>query len=889
MLLRAIAGGFAVIVIALAVLAGRMAYGPVSLTGFAPKIKERLAAMHPDGTVDLEALSLAWSPAAGGPMLRADGVSVRAADGRDVLTLPVVDLGLDPAALLRGRVAVETVVLHGAAIVLPWTVGGSADGPVPAPPAALADLRRLVFVDATLVVHDRRTDQTITVAVPEASIVRDAAAAYRFDIRAGIADGGPGIDGHGTVTVADGAITVAGEAAIDDLAAADLARYWPAGVAPEAGAWVAENITAGVIERATVQLAATVRETHPTDPELETLVGTFSYRDLEVHALRPLPPIAGITGTATVTPSQLSFSVARGAWQGLAVADATVTVSGLDAAAQRLAVDAGVSGPLTAAVALLRQPRLGLDLADVHPEQVRGSIATRLTVALPLAADVDLAAVEIGAAGRITEGALTGLRPGLELTGANLAVDLGPETLRLQGPLVVNGAAATLDWRDTFAGAGRPGLQVRARIDRLSQAGREALGINLDPHLTGPTTVDVTVDLDHAGAGQAALDVDIAAATLAVPEVAWEKPAGTAGRLRATLTLAGHAVAAVLEVSVQAPGLDVAGTLSLDAAAGTVRGATLSRLTIGDTVLDAVDVQRSANGIAVRIGGGTLDARPFLGDGETVGDAGADADVSLDAPRLQRVLLGGERSLRDASLRLDRRGGLWREAGVAGALHAGPNAARLGSIDVRLGPPAGGGLPVAVTAEPVGALASGLDASQDLRGGRLRFTGDAATAADPLQTIRGTLVVEDLTVLSTSPGRRALATVDVPDDMGFSRGESMTLERIEATGHKRGAIITVDSLAARDGRNGIVASGTLDLETRAVDMRGRIVPLRAINAVLGRIPILGQLFGGRDGLFAIEMTVTGTIEDPAFRTQILRSLTPDLLAPFEALIPDAAR
>jgi hypothetical protein len=887
LLLRAIAGGLAVIVIALAALVGRLAYGPVSLTGFAPMIKERLAAVYPDSTVDLEALSLAWSTAAGGPMLRADGVSVRAADGRDVLTLPVVDLGLDLAALLRGRVAVETVVLHGAAVVLPLTFGGSADGPMLAPPATLADLRRFVFVDATLVVHDRRTDQTITVAVPEASIVRDGAAAYRFDIRAGIADGGPGIDGNGTVTVADGAITVAGEATIDDLAAADLARYWPAGVAPEAGAWVAENITAGVIDRATVQVAATVRETNPTDPELETLEGTFSYRDLEVHALRPLPPIAGITGTATVTPSQLSLSVARGAWQGLAVADATVTVSGLDAAAQRLAVDAGVSGPLAAAVALLRQPRLGLDLADVRPEQVRGSIATRLTVALPLVADVDLAAVEIDAAGRITEGALTGLRPGLELTGANLAVDLGPETLRLHGPLVVNGAAATLDWRDSFAGAGRPGLQVRARIDRLSQAGREALGMSLDPHLTGPTTVDVTVDLDHAGTGTVALDVDLLAAVLAVPEVAWDKPAGTAGRLRATMTLAGHAVAAVPEVSVQAPGLDVAGALSLDAAAGTVRGATLSRLTIGDTVLDAVDVQRSANGIAVRIGGGTLDARPFLGDGETVGGAGA--DVSLDAPRLQRVLLGDGRSLRDASLRLVRMGGTWREIAVTGAVHAGPDAARLGNVDVRLGPPAAGELPVAVTAEPVGALAAGLDASPDLRGGRLRFTGDAATAADPLQTFRGTLVVEDLTVLSTSPGRRALATVDAPDDMGFSRGESMTLDRIEATGHKRGAIITIDRLTARDGRNGIVASGTLDLETRAVDLRGRIVPLRAINAVLGRIPILGQLFGGRDGLFAIEMTVTGTIEDPAFRTQILRSLTPDLLAPFEALIPDAAR
>ncbi len=886
--LGAIAGGFAVIVIAVAALAGRLAYGPISLMALAPTVKAHLAAVAPGVVVDLNALSLVWSGPAGGPMLRAEAVRLRSADGRDVLTLPVIELGLGLSALLDGRLAVETVVLHGAAIVLPMDTLGAAEDGMPEVPPALADLGRLVFVDASVVIDDRQAERTISIGVPEASIERDGAA-YRFALRAAIAEGGPGIDAGGRLSQAEGAIAVVAEATIADLDVADLARFWPETAAPEARAWVAENIPAGVIDRAALQVAGTVPDADPADTSLESLAGTFSYRDLEVHPLRPMPPITGIAGTATVTPSALSFAVTGGAWPELTVTAATVTVSGLDAADQRLAIDADVAGPLAAALALLRHPHLDMNLGDVRPEQVGGRLATKLSVALPLVADVDVAAVEVGATGRITGGRLTGLLAGLTLVDADLALELGPETLRLHGPLAVNGAAATLDARHRFAGAVRPGLTLQARIERLGQAGRAALGLDVAPHLTGPTTIDVTADLDQAGTGRVALDVDLAAATLALPEVGWRKPAGTAGRVRAVAAVAGGAITALPEVVATAPGLDLDGALGLAADGRRVASATLARLTIGDTALRDVSVERGAAGLSVAIGGGTLDARPFLGAGETGVDAGDGPDLSLDAPRLERVLLGDGRSLQDASLRLVRTGGTWRELAMAGRVHAGPDAARLGNVDVRLGPPAAGGLPVAVTAEPVGALASGLDASEDLRGGRLRFTGDAATAADPLQTIRGTLVVEDLTVLSTSPGRRALAALDLPDDMGMRRGESMTLQHIEAVGDKRGNLITVDKLTARDGRIGIVASGTLDLAGRAVDMRGRIVPLRTINAVLGRIPILGQLFGGRDGLFAIAMTVTGSIEDPVFRTQILRSLTPDLLAPFKALIPDAAR
>ena len=93
-----------------------------------------------------------------------------------------------------------------------------------------------------------------------------------------------------------------------------------------------------------------------------------------------------------------------------------------------------------------------------------------------------------------------------------------------------------------------------------------------------------------------------------------------------------------------------------------------------------------------------------------------------------------------------------------------------------------------------------------------------------------------------------------------------------------------DDIAIRDARLygpalGMTADGDVDLDLRALDFDGTIVPAYTANSFLADIPLLGDLFvrekGG--GLFALTYTVDGPFEKTQIAVNPLSALTPGFL------------
>ena len=57
-----------------------------------------------------------------------------------------------------------------------------------------------------------------------------------------------------------------------------------------------------------------------------------------------------------------------------------------------------------------------------------------------------------------------------------------------------------------------------------------------------------------------------------------------------------------------------------------------------------------------------------------------------------------------------------------------------------------------------------------------------------------------------------------------------------------------------------MAQGTVDIPTEKINATVLVAPMKTFNKIIGRMPILGRIFGG--SVLAVPVGVSGTIDDP---------------------------
>jgi hypothetical protein len=93
-----------------------------------------------------------------------------------------------------------------------------------------------------------------------------------------------------------------------------------------------------------------------------------------------------------------------------------------------------------------------------------------------------------------------------------------------------------------------------------------------------------------------------------------------------------------------------------------------------------------------------------------------------------------------------------------------------------------------------------------------------------------------------------------------------------------------DTLVLRDARAfspslGLTAKGRIDRTNDRLDLEGTVVPAYVFNSVLGRIPLIGGLFSAEKGggLFAMNYSLSGAMDNPTVVANPLSALTPGIL------------
>ena len=728
------------------------------------------------------------------------------------------------------------------------------------------------FLDATLVASG--TPELVTVQSLQVSLPGHP--------------GGPPalLETHGTLQRGPDRISADVSADLNQVSFADLARLWPEGVGGNARGWLIENIPVGTARNGHVDLGLVAAPDLSTT-ELTRASGTLDGEGLQVNWLRPVPPIDnGQAQLRIVDPDTLEITVTGGRQRlrnqkeespaGLQIRSGKVRITGIVQAQQTGVIDADIAGPLSDAISLLREPRLGL--LSRHPVDLKnpaGQTTVKLGLTVPLERNVQMDDIPVRVQAHLDGVHLGELVAGRDLDQGVFDLSANNDGMKLSGRAVLASIATKLDASMDFRAG--PASQVVQSVTVSGQPdARQLASVGLDATsvLNGAAQVQAVLSERRNGQGDVAVTADLTGAELVVAPLAWRKPREAPAKASARVLLDHDRLTGIDAVQLDGDGLALRGQGQFSA--GRLSAFRLDRVTLGRTVAQATLGFPAAGPITANLRGATLDLAPRLGRHAAPRPAGARAEPppgppwTLDA-RFDRVLMAQGGTASDVAAHVESDGRVVRQLRVDG--HTGQRSPFQFQIV-----PDRAGRRVTASADDAGELLRDLDYLRSMQGGRLSVQAQYDDA-QPGRPLSGSADIESFRVSDAPVLARLLQAMTLYGLVETMRGPGLGFTRLVAPFR-----LTEDALDLTDARAfspslGLTAKGRVDLDAQRVDMQGTIVPAYFFNSLLGKIPLVGRLFsperGG--GVFAASYTLRGRIEDPEVSINPLAALTPGML------------
>lgn len=666
-------------------------------------------------------------------------------------------------------------------------------------------------------------------------------------------------------------VRVSGALTFDHLAFADVPALWPERLGGHTRPWLTENITGGTARDGSVKVSVEAAR-DGTDVVLTAIDGSLVGEDVTIHWLRPVPPVEHAQARLLINNPETLDILISGARQGvMQLKDGVVHFTGLSHKDQFMTLNSEMAGNVADAVGLLRHPRLHLlDRKPIPMKNPGGTFTGHLAIDLPLKHELVFEDVKVDVKSHLVELRLGGTAAGRDIEHGDVTIEATQEALHLAGRAVVGTIPADLTVDMDFRNGGpaqvvqRATARARATLAQLVVAGVDVADLvtagsamfTLQYALKRDTTAELKVSADLAGAGLALLG--------------WHKAPGPAASAEATVLLRADRLAGIDQLHAQAPGLEVDGRVEL------VQGRPLllhlERTSLGATQARG-DVRFPANPgdpIHATLTGSVLDlgpqlvAKPVPGSGPGKSGFAYVVDLLFD-----RVMLAHGLMLAGVVAHAENDG---RRMNALTLTSTG--AGRMQASIVRQGQTRH----VIVRATDGGGLLRGLDVLEKVRGGQLAVDAvyDDAQVSSPLV---GTVSLTDFHVRELAFLGKLLQAITVYGVVDAVNGSGVAFGQLALPFRWDGGVFEVRDAQASSASLGVTARGRIDTRRGEIDLQGTVVPAYALNAALGRIPLLGRLFSAErgGGLVAVNYSLRGALANPLVVVNPLSALTPGFL------------
>jgi len=700
---------------------------------------------------------------------------------------------------------------------------------------------------------------------------------------------GPTVSLTGSATTLDGNVDVTATLRGVGIDMDELDHYWPKGLAEDARAWIVDNLRTGTADEAVLETAFTLADGDPDALALQRLGGRISYSNLDVHYLRPVPPVRGVSGTATYDDKEMRLSITGGtADGGLTLGAGLVVISGFDKKVQNINIGFGVGGPLRSALLLLDHERLRLiEPLGIDASTAGGRATAEVGFHFPLLKSLKTEQIAVTAKAELADVSVRDMILGQDISQGRLSLLLDSDHLEAKGPVRLGSIPIEVEWIEDFTGAREIQSDYRVLANELDNAGRAEIGLDFAPNLSGPVSASIIAQERRDGTGIINIAANLQEAHLSLPELRWGKLPGVPGEARLSLSLQNGRLRELTSLDLNAGGMLLRGRGRFDDRGERLTWGELNNLAFNGTTLEDVTLARMGDGLEVHIGGGVLDAAPFLEDVAEEGTSPAPVPppLRLSAPSLTAIYFAPGRYLENAALALERHKGEWSVVRLHGTLPqasaAGegvvnaPAAAEPKTFKLDYRPGEDGLSDLDVSADDMGGVLRALDILDTVRGGEMKITGQS----EPGQPIQASVEAEDFTLIDAPVLARLLMVASLSGIVEGLTSSGIDFDRLTGDFSLDGGRIETELIRAYGSSLGLTAKGKLDIDADTIDIKGTLVPAYLVNQILSSIPVLGTLLTGGEGegLVAFVYDMNGDLKEPDISVNPLSALTPGFL------------
>ena len=646
-----------------------------------------------------------------------------------------------------------------------------------------------------------------------------------------------------------------------------LKKLWPFFISPKLRAWVQVHIHKANISRLQIATNATLPELSPGGPPLndEGLSVEVAATGGELQPVDGLPAIKNATFGLHVAGRKATVTLANGTVQlpsgrRLTVSDATFAVPDTAPDEPDSTTRFRVAGPIGAAVELMSFDKLrGIAKTPFDPATAKGTFTGQVTLALPLAETIPDGATHYTVDLDLANFSADHMVMDHKVEAAAMKVSANNLGFQIKGDVKIAGTPASLDYRKL-----RTDDQAEVRLQaNLNAAGWSKLGIDVGHTLVGTVPVKV---YGHIGDDEKAarLDVNLDLTPARVDDLfpGWSKPAGKAAHLLFTLVNKGQN-RRLEDISVDGGGAHVKGTAEIDPS-GDIVSANFPTFALGDVDKASLKIDRTTAGVLrVQMRGDVFDGRGFV-KSSMAGSSDDDkksTDVDLDI-RLGAIVGFNGETLRKVDLKMSRRSGHVQAFSLKGKL--GSDTPLVGELRTRGQHPT-----LVISTADAGALFRYTDTYAKLYGGNIVVAMDPPSSdGEPLS---GTVNLSNFVIR----GETALQNIAAGAPSAAHNGVSFT--QMQTRFVKAPGQLSIRDGVVRGPILGATIAGKINYTSNRIAMQGTFIPLYDLNVSFGRLPFLGPLMGGKDGLIgSMTFQVAGTPGAPILRVNPASMVAPGI-------------
>lgn len=608
----------------------------------------------------------------------------------------------------------------------------------------------------------------------------------------------------------------------------------------------------------------------------EAMSLAFAAEGAEVIYAPGMTPLKAVRGRGVLKGNSFRFEAQSGEANGVAVSEGLVDIPVIAPKGEMAYFAFRARGDAENIMTVLAQDPLAiLKETKLTPAQFSGAVDARVKISRPNLAIAPADAYRYDGTARFSAASVDTVFADVDLTDATGVLTLSTEGLTVKAKGALASAPVTFEWRQRFNGNGdKTYLDIAGVAD---SAAADLFGVPSRQLLQGNVAFTANAIGDLSAFRTISLEADFADAAMIVERLDWVKPKGAPARGKARFRFAPDGVS-VEDIAVTGDGLAVEGDAFF------VPGGVLELASFPVFKLDgAADLSLSvarngAGAMQLTATGRYLNAgglvREIVEGGASANGASKSETTALTA-RIERLDLRSGASWRDASIDFA------RTKDVIDTFQLSAIDDQRKTLSVSLRPTGEGAMSdqsIDARSDNIGAFLAGVFGVTSIKGGTGHLSLDLSGGADAARG--GVIEAGGLRVVNAPVLAKIFAAGSLSGLSDLVNGDGIELSNAYAAFTLEKGRVLISEARATGPSVGLTAQGAFGLGPEGTyDLSGAVAPAYGVNSILGRTPVIGDLFVSRDGegLLALSYSVDGPSAEPRITVNPLSALAPGVL------------